>query len=234
MDSYIQFCKGLDKHINKTFAKLLKQSEAESQALISTSLETDSKGDFLKDKIGVEVRLHLPKIFRKTDVIKYCILSWYLDPWTQFELQEFLRRKCTQMKYYEVETLYLYSKDLMKYTLFRENDCTLGSLFGNILQPGVFVNNYYQTPEGPKKIRKKRTDFCFLSMQFRNRPRKTVYRRGYKDKGSLPPWDKKARTEANISLNYYEYELERQREQLLAKNKQLELIYEMKTKGIDS
>lgn len=138
------------------------------------------------------------------------------------------------MNYFEVETLYLYSEELMKYTLFRENDCTHGSLFGNILQPGIFVNNYYQTPEGPKKVRKKRTDFCSLSIQFRNRPVEEVYRRGYKDKGSLPPWDKKARTEANMVLNFYEYESRKQREQLLAKNKRLELIYEMKSKGMDT
>lgn len=229
---YIQFCKGLNKHIIKTFARLLKQSEAEEQALIAKPLETDSKGDLLKDRIGCEVRIHLPKIFRKTDIIKYSILSWYLNPWTQFELQEFLRRRCTQMKYFEIETLYLYSKDLMMYTLFRENDCTHGSLFGNILQPGIFENNYYQTPEGPKKIRKKRTDFCYLSLYFRKRPTKPVYRRGYKDHGSLPPWDKKARTEAIMSINTYEKELQIQREQLLAKNKQLELLYEMKSKGI--
>jgi len=234
LDSYIQFCKGLDKHVKKTFARLLKQSEAESQVLVSTSLEIDSKGDFSREKIGSEVRINLPKLFKKTDIIKYCILSWFLDPWTQFELQEFLRRKCAQMRFFEVETLYLYSKDLMLYTLFRENDCTLGSLFGNILQPGVFVNNYYQTPEGPKKIRKKRADFCNLSIQLRKRPTEPVYRRGYKDKGSLPPWDKKARTEANMVINFYEYELKKQREQLLAKNKQLELIYEMKSRGIDT
>lgn len=234
MNSYIQFCKGLDKHINKTFATLLKQSEAENQAVISKHLEAQSKKVLEVQEIGEEITLRVPRLFKKEYIIKYSILSWYLDPWTQFELQEFLRKKCTQLGFFEIEALYLYSKELMLYTIFSENDCSHGSLFGNILQPGVYENITVISPEKTKKLRVKKSDFIFLSLKQRKPPKKKVYRRGYNDHGSMPPWDKKARTEANMLLDYYERELERQRSQLHSKNKQLEYLYEMKLKGIGS
>lgn len=147
-----------------------------------------------------------------------------------------MRKRCTQLRLFEIETLYLYSKELMLYTLFSENDCTHGHLFGNILQPGVKYNKYQYDFEEKKiiKVRRTRPDFIRLSKVYRNSPSRLVYRRGYKDKGSLPPYDKKARTEANIESRYYEIELEKQRLQLLAINKRMILLFEMKSKGIGS
>lgn len=234
MNSYSIFVKGLEKHIHKTFDSLLKQSEAEEHAVISKHLKLVSESFAHPDKAGSEIKLSVPRIFKKSDIIKYSILSWYCTTWTRFELQEFLRKKCTQLRLFEIETLYLYSKELMLYTLFRENDCTHGNLFGNILQPGIYINNYYQDFEGIKKIRLKKSDFIKLVLSTRTKPKKKVFRRGYNDKGSLPPFDKRARIEANTeSLTFYEKELERNREQLLAKNKQLQFLLEM-NEGIGS
>lgn len=225
MDKFIQFQKGLDKHITKTFCSLLKQSEAENQVLISKLLEIESS-DFEDDKVkNIEIRTSIPKIFKFDDLGKYCILSWYMPLEMRFYLQTFLEERCIKLKYFELKELLLNSKEIMLATLFTETLWKKNHLFGNILQRGVWINTYFTDSEKLSKKRIKRSDFvCILALPPK-KAKATIFRRGYKDKGSLPPWDKKARQEA-MEYNY-QNEIERElivlQRQILASTKLLEV-----------
>lgn len=184
-------------------------------------------------EIGLETVLKIPKLYRKKDLVKYAILSWYLPEWTKFELQEFLRQKSAQLHFPEVGS-YIYSKEVMLASLYRENDYKKNDLFGNILQKGVFV--WQQTSSG--RIRIKQPDLCFISTKRRKKARPKVYRRGYNDHGSLPPEDiKKARIEIkkdiNLELEQAKIELRRTVESQTASILIMEGIIWLRGQGIE-
>lgn len=234
--SFPNFVKGLEKHIDKVFGQLLQNSCARNLDVVSKHLENRTLGieKDINQWNNSEIRLSIPKIFKKDYILKYAILSWYLDPHTRFELQEFLRNRCTQQSLFEFKFLYLESKELLLYTLYRENDCKHGHLFGNILQPGVYETIKYNLPDGsPEEIRRVKDDRFVLFEYIQPKTKKPAFKRGYNDHGSQAPDDVKVRRQLNESIYSYEKELEKQNSILLAKNKQLKFISEI-LEGIDS
>lgn len=231
---FIQFKYGLEKHISKTFSNLLLRSEAEEQAVITKHLQpTESSNGGMIEK-GLELQIKIPRVFRKRDLIKYSILSWYVPSLTQFELQEILRQKSVQLHLPEIQS-YLYSKEVMLATLYLEIDYNKNDLFGNILQNGIY--NFIRTDDGKrKKIKIK--DQIILSTKHRNKPRKKVYRRGYNDHGSLPPFDeverrKVLRESESLSILQARIELQRTYEKITASNRIMKGLEFLKTEGVE-
>ena len=209
LQDFILFSKGLEKHILKTFSPLLESSAAEEQDVIAKSLDSSSSRKARLLEPNLEIRLIYPKIFSERVWIKYCILSWFVGPYTQFELQEVLRKKGDQLKVQNYES-YLESKDLCFFSLFLELNVKHSDLFGNILQPGVTENA--RDSEG-KKIRLNKKDVLKLTLRSQPKAKKKVFRRGYNDHGSLPAADERARREANEfkgSQEQWNLELEKQ------------------------
>lgn len=230
------FTKGLDKHIAKTFGTFIKHSCAENQAIVSKHLEARvariKDGDTIYN--NSTLRIEIPKVFSKRYILKYSILSWYLDPYTQFELQEFLRKICTNRKeLFDIRFLYLDSKEIMIYTLFRENDCSTSHLFGNILTNGVYEQLHYKSPEG-KSLKKKvfTQDKIKIYEYLQPKAKKLAFKRGYDDHGSLTPEDEKGRKKANMESNAFEKEVEKQIEELRSMSKLEKFILEIR-QGID-
>lgn len=233
--SFSNFCQGLNKHVRKTFGTLLQTSCARNQAVIATHLNRRRRGirKNITEYNNSELRIYIPRIFKKEYIIKYAVLSWYMESNTRFYLQEILRAKCEQLGYPEIKFLYLYSRELMMFTLFSENDLKLGNLFGNILQPGVNVNiNYIDSYGNPRNEKQLRADYFDIQEYIQPKAKKSAFKSGYDDHGSMASLDVKARREANKSLFSLEKELEKQNAELRAKNKQLEFLIGLE--GIDS
>lgn len=230
---YIQFYKGLEKHVKKTFGELLESSAAEEQDVLAKLQNPSTWTDSDVVEPNLEIRLVYPKIFSERTWVKFAVLSWFVNPATQFELQEVLRKKGEQLKIRNFKS-YLESKKLMVFTLFLEANFRSNDLFGNILQPGTMEN--YRDSEGKKK-RVLRKDVLKLTLQRPKKAKKKVFRRGYNDHGSLPAADERARRLADEFAGTIEHrilELERNSWKLTIQNDLLsiEKLFEEVVRGI--
>lgn len=194
-ESLFNFKKGLEKHIEKTFASLLKEARAEEQAVITKHLKLLEESSVkTKKQPHHEIVLQFPRLFSVRNIIKYAVLSWWLPDWTRIELQEVLRIKALKLDYPEVGA-YLYSRELCIFALYRETDCSHSDLFGNLLQNGVFEN--INTAEGSRRIKK--PDLIRLKIKFDPSPLRVNRKRGYNDHGSYSSISERARKVADQS-----------------------------------
>lgn len=203
----LNFRAGLEKYINANFSSELKRSAAEEQAVIAKSLGLSSKESNEIPEVNSEVRLVYPKIFSWRVWIKFAVLSWFLKPYSQFELQQVLEKKAAQLRIQNYQS-YLYSFDLCCVALLTSPEVSTNDLFGNILQPGT--REWILTAEG-KKMRVSKPDLIILTLRSQRKPKKKVFRRGYNDHGSLPAADQIARRSANISSDSEQYQIELER-----------------------
>jgi hypothetical protein len=159
----------------------------------------------MEERDKKEIFINYPKLSTKRDLVKYSILSWFLPPYTRFELQEVLRQKALAHRYFEVE-VYLHSKELCAGALYLETDYRLNDVFGNILQKGIFC--WTKTLLG-SRVKVKNKDFCFLKLKNKQKPKHPQRKRGYNDHGSLPTDQERYYKKVNEeygNLHYLEYE----------------------------
>jgi hypothetical protein len=184
---------------------------------------------YLREK---EINLCYPKLFAERDLVKYSILSWYLPPHTAFELQEVLRNKASKFRFEKLE-VYLQSKKLCLLALFLRTDYSLNDIFGNILRNKTWV--YFLNILTHKKEKMEVSDFCYLKLTKRPRPKWIERKRGYNDHGSTP--SERAKVQRILNRDYgdqvfLEYERKRTEFQLLSKNRVL--LLQMKLmEGVD-
>ena len=180
--------------------------------------------------------IDVPKLNSSRQILKYIILSWYLEePVSQFCLQERLRERCTQLKLFDYRELLLYTKELFLYALFRDPDLIKNDLFGNILTPGVYENFHYPeatdkdgTFRKSSKRRKKVPDRIVLKVVRQKKASKSAFKRGYNDHGSMATISEKARREANTDpIEHLARELEISTLLIATKAKQMRLLSEM-------
>lgn len=216
-EAYIQFSAGLEKHIFRTFGTVFQEIAAEEQAVISKHLEALDQSLEQPSKAGSEIRLKIPTLASKRNLLKYAILSWYIPEVTRWELQEFIRNRAISLHFPEVAA-YCYSKEVMTYLLYSENDLKHSDLFGNILQRGIYI--YHKDSSGDR-VKVKIDDFVSLTLKYRSKPKKKVFRRGYNDHGSLADSSKKAIQEEEgkeLGQQQLEIELRRVTEKLQLSN----------------
>ena len=231
MSNFDQFQKGLDQHILRTFHVFLTECEAEDQAITSKHLQFDQgelKGELSREK--EEIRLKFPKIFSRKNLLKYSILSWYMPFLTRFELQEVIRRKAEAAQFSEIK-IYLHSKKVCAFALFRETDYSLNNVFGNILQKGIFIN---LKDDFNKNHRIKSKDFCYLTLQRKPKVLIAERKRGYNDHGSLPSDSERNYKEVNRvygNLHFLEIEQKRLNFQILSDIRLSEIL--LRFEGID-
>lgn len=224
MSNFSSLKKGLEKHINKEFHNLIRTSEASEQIVVSTHLSTDCTDQVLRSREEEYYSLCLPKnLFTKRSLIKYAILSWFLPPLTQFELQEILRSKARAQHYIEIES-YIYSYELCALAIYLETDYSQNDVFGNILQEGNMVNGFDLS--GKKKKVNSR-DYCFLNLNRKSRIRRPQRKRGYNDHGSSASLQTKVIKKLNQeygSQKSYQRELELTSYHLQTENRILMLL----------
>jgi len=200
--TYEVFCQELERVVKKVFAKLLSDSEAAEQAVLTRSswyfgsdLETGefTEGEVIHHTLGVK----FPRVFTKRGLLKYAILSWFLPDQTRFELQEILLQRAKQRNFPEIAS-YCYSKKFCLKALFLEIDLSLTDLFGNLLREGSYINrpSCVQIPGEPNLSKRvKVPDSVKLILLLPKKKKRRTFRRGYDDHGSTTPDDKKGRKE---------------------------------------
>jgi len=207
--------------------------------------------------VNLELRILVPRAFTRRSLLKYAILSWYLPEVSRFELQEYLRRTAERINYPEL-TIYINSREICFSALFLEYDYRKNDLFGNILQPGVYIwkNNtllsseyleFRDLSESEKKVFSKEKDLrsktavpdqILLIPVHPRKPKKKVFRRGYNDHGSRPELDVAiARKEQKYDAYWTEQQLKienrRVQSKLHQQNRLFEIILWQVEEGID-
>jgi hypothetical protein len=231
-ESYIQFSKGLDSHIQKTFAGLLKKSTADDQAFVAKHLQIEPYFELDGSLINSEIRIKTPPLNSPRTILKYAILSWYLPDLSRFYLQEKLLQQTIRNHFWQIR-VYLRSQKDCRIALLAELDYKLNDIFGNILQPGVHINRI--APDG-SKYRENCPDLIKIGLQRPNRPKRTIRRRGYKDHGSLPDASTRAirkglQEDENLRLEQLKIELQRAEESSRASIRELQIW--ILSEGID-
>lgn len=200
--SFEKFRIDLEKFIIKNFSELCQTAEVREKDIISKHLQPNFIDELdVQENEGTDYLLNIPRFFKKREILKYCILSWFVPFLTQFEVQEYLRRKARALNYHEIE-IYLHSKELCAFTLYREYDYSLSDVFGNILKKGVSV---IRKDLKNKKIRVHCKDFLFLTIRRNPIAIKPERKRGYDDHGSLPSESEKSLRITNEEYGSIEY-----------------------------
>jgi len=205
------FRKGLDKQINKTFSLLLEKARVEEQDIINKHLKVYLEE--LEDtdrQSNREIKVSFERVHTRNDLLKFCILSWYLPEITRYYFQDELRETIEKTNFYEFK-IYLESNELCLFTLYRENHVSHISLFGNILNDKI--TKRINLPQG-KTVRVKKKFFIKLVLSEKSVPKKKTFKRGYDDHGSLAPQSRSIeRKELSMDLNNQnlQEEIERKR-----------------------
>jgi len=203
---FLQFVEQIRRNIGKTFQYLLEKSEAEEQAAVTKHLQLTGALESIPFK-DIDDGKHLPKYqslqrsfvlvmprtYRKRDLIKYAILSWFLPEITSWELRETIRARALEKQFWEIGC-YTYSLDCCMMALYQEVDLSHSDLFGNILKNNVSwiktVLDKSLTNEEIKEVKMKRypvIDFCHIELRTIAKSRPKQRRRGYNDHGSRQP-----------------------------------------------
>jgi len=205
------FIKGLELHMKKTFFFLIQDSEAE-ELVVTSTLSTQKflgpKGILDLTSETFEIKLKIPKPLNYRLIFQLSILSHWLPSYTKFELQEYLRNICTQnLNFYDLQ-IYLQDKNLCLGALFLDTHVNKRTLFGNILTGTYEVK---QQNVGKVSISKYKLKIS-LRIKINSPAKRSDFKRGYNDHGSLPPVDVSIRKKENtITGKGLHWELERKR-----------------------
>lgn len=186
-----QFKRSLEKFVRTkpNLRNLIVDCAASELAVTNTlckgfTIYSEQRVDLTRNPYEIFLRISRP-LNAKT-LLQYCILSWYLPDLSKFELQESLRKECTQnLDFYDYQ-IYLMSEDLMLAALLQETHVSRRTLFGNILTGTMSVKML--GTDGTSKVRQ-RPLILRLGIKVSPEPRRKIRRRGYNDHGSRAPQD---------------------------------------------